>query len=114
MKKMSFALMLLLCATFLYAQKGKVTQASGYLTSGKFDQAKQLIDEAMEHESCVDFDKGYFTKGQIYQAIFESTQEEYKKLDQNALNVAVEAFAKVIQLDEKKSMKKSLKFSTKI
>ena len=56
MRKLSFIMILLFCATFTYAQKGKVTQAISYLTSGKLDQAKKLIDEAMGHESCVAWD----------------------------------------------------------
>jgi Tfp pilus assembly protein PilF len=59
MRKLSFIMILLFCATFTYAQKGKVTQAISYLTSGKLDQAKKLIDEAMGHESCVAWDKAY-------------------------------------------------------
>jgi hypothetical protein len=43
-------------------KKGKVTQAISYLTSGKLDQAKKLIDEAMGHESCVAWDKALSTK----------------------------------------------------
>lgn len=108
MRKLSFIMILLFCATFTYAQKGKVTQAASYFTSGKLDQAKKLIDEAMQHEACADYDKGYFTKGQIYQAIFESPLQEYKKLDPNALDVAWEAYQKVIQLDEKKKFEKKL------
>ena len=109
MRKISFMMILLFCATFTYAQKGKVTQATSYFTSGKLDQAKKLIDEAITHEACVNYDKAYFVKGQIYQAIFESPLADYKKLDPNALNVAWEAFQKVVQLDEKKKYDKKLK-----
>ena len=108
MRKLSFIMVLLFCAGFTYAQKGKVTQSTSYFTSGKMDQAKKLIAEAITHESCVYFDKAYFVKGQIYQAIFESPLAEYKKLDPNALDVAWEAFQKVIQLDEKKKYEKKL------
>ena len=66
-------------------KKEKVTQAISYLTSGKLDQAKKLIDEAMGHESCVAWDKAYFTKGQIYQALYESPVADYKKLDSEAV-----------------------------
>lgn len=109
MRKISFMMILLFCATFTYAQKGKVTQATSYFTSGKLDQAKKLIDEAIQHEACVNYDKAYFVKGQIYQAIFESPLADYKKLDKNALNVAWDAFQKVVQLDEKKKYEKKLK-----
>ncbi len=108
MRKLFVIMILLFGATFTYAQKGKVTQAISYFTSGKLDQAKKLIDEAMTHESCVDFDKAYFTKGQIYQAIFESQNQDYKKLDPNALNVAWDAYQKVIELDVKKKYTKKL------
>lgn len=101
-------MILLFCASFTYAQKGKVTQAISYFTSGKLDEAKKLIDEAIVHESCVDFDKAYFVKGQIYQAIFESPLKDYKKLDPNALDVAWDAYQKVIELDVKKKYTKKL------
>lgn len=108
MRKLSFIMVLLFCATLTYAQKGKVTQATSYFTSGKLDEAKKLIDEAIVHESCVDFDKAWFVKGQIYQAIFESPLKDYKKLDPNALDVAWDAYQKVIQLDEKQKFTKKL------
>lgn len=101
-------MILVLCVTFAYAQKGKVTQATSYFTSGKLDEAKKLIDEAIKHEACVAFDKAYFVKGQIYQAIYESPIADYKKLDPNALEVAWEAFQKVIELDVKKKYEKKL------
>lgn len=108
MRKLSFIMILLFCATSIYAQKGKVTQATSYFTSGKLDQAKKIIDEAMAHEACVNWDKAYFTKGQIYQAIYESTNKDYKKLDKNALNVAWDAYQKVIELDVKQKYPKKL------
>lgn len=108
MKKLSFIMMLLFCVTAAFAQKGKLTQASSYFTSGKLDQAKKMVDEAITHEACVNFDKAYFVKGQIYQAIFESQVPDYKKLDPNALDKAWEAFQKVIELDVKKKYVKKL------
>ena len=108
MKRLSVMMILLFCVGFAYAQKGKVTQASSYFTSGKLDQAKKMIDEAIQHEACVNFDKAYFVKGQIYQAIYESQIPDYKKLDPNALNVAWEAYQKVIELDVKGKYTKKL------
>lgn len=101
-------MMLLFCATFTYAQKGKVTQAQSYFTAGKLDQAKKMIDEAIQHEACTNFDKAHFVKGQIYQAIFESQVPEYKRLATDALDVAWKAFQKVIELDVKKKYEKKL------
>lgn len=109
MRKLTFIMILLFCATATYAQKGKVAQASSYLSSGKLDEAKKLIDEAITHENCVNDPKSYFVKGQIYQAIYESPLPDYKKLDPNALEVAWEAYQKVQQLDEKGKFPKKLK-----
>lgn len=109
MRKLTFIMILLLGATFTYAQKGKVAQASSYFTSGKLDEAKKLIDEAITHENCVNDPKSYFVKGQIYQAIFESPLKEYRKLDPNALDVAWEAYQKTLQLDEKGKFGKKMK-----
>lgn len=109
MRKLTFIMILLLGATFTYAQKGKVAQASSYFTSGKLDEAKKLIDEAITHENCVNDPKSYFVKGQIYQAIFESPLKDYRKLDPNALDVAWEAYQKTLQLDEKGKFGKKMK-----
>ena len=108
MRKISFIVMLLFCASSIYAQKGKVTQAISYFTSGKLKEAKEMIDVAIKHEACVNWDKAYFTKGQIYQAIYESENKDYKKLDPNALNVAWDAYQKVIELDVKQKYPKKL------
>ena len=108
MRKISFIMMFLFCATSMYAQKGKVTQAISYFTSGKLKEAKEMIDVAIKHEACLNWDKAYFTKGQIYQAIYESENKDYKKLDPNALNVAWDAYQKVIELDVKQKYPKKL------
>lgn len=109
MRKLTFMMILLFCATLTYAQKGKVTQATSYFTSGKLDEAKKLIDEAITHENCVNDPKSYFVKGQIYQGIAESLLKDYRKLDPNAVDVAWEAFQKVVSLDPAGKFNKKLK-----
>jgi len=109
MRKLSLLLVLIFCASMSFAQKGKVAQANSYLTSGKLDQAKKLIDIAIQHKKCVAYAKAYFVKGQIYQAIAESQIASYKKLDSDPLTKAWDAFQEVIKLDEKKHFTKKLK-----
>jgi len=53
MKKLPFIIALLLCVNISFAQKGKVTSAVSFFTQGKLDKAKELIDEAIGHEKCV-------------------------------------------------------------
>lgn len=99
MRKIILIVSVLLGCIGVYGQKGKVLQAESYLTSGKLDEAKELIDVAINHPSCVEFAKAYFVKGQIYQGIFE--KPEFKKLDPDALDKAWDAFEKALQLDDK-------------
>ena len=101
MKKLSFIIALLLCVNISFAQKGKVTSAVSFFTQGKLDKAKELIDEAIGHETCVNWAKAYMVRGQIYQAIFETQDENYKKLSKDPLSVAWDSYQKVIQLDDK-------------
>ena len=108
MKKLFLILIAFIVVAPTYAQKGKVTQANSYFTEGKLDQAKNAIDEAMKDESCADYDKGFLLKGQIYQAIFESKNGNYKKLHNAPLDVAWEAYQKVIEIDVKKKLTKKL------
>ncbi len=48
-------------------------------------------------------------RGQIYQAIFETQDENYKKLSKDPLSVAWDSYQKVIQLDDKNKFEKDLK-----
>ena len=109
MRKLSFIIALLLCVNISFAQKGKVTSAVSFFTQGKLDKAKELIDEAIGHENCVNWAKAYMVRGQIYQAIFETQDENYKKLSKDPLSVAWDSYQKVIQLDEKNKFEKDLK-----
>lgn len=103
---------LILCFFLLpawaFSQKGKILQANSQFTAGKLDEAKRLVDEGIQHEACVDWDRAYFIKGQIYQAIFESSNKDYKKLDENALEVAWQAYQKAAELDIKQKMTERL------
>lgn len=109
MRKLTFIIALLLCVNVSFAQMGKVTSAVSFYTQGKLDKAKELIDEAIGHEKCVNNPKAHFVRGQIYQGIFESQDENYKKLSKDPLPIVWESFQKVIQLDDKKKFEKDLK-----
>jgi len=109
MKKLSFILVMLMCVASVSAQKSKVTGAQNYLTSGKLDQAKETIDLGIQNEKCVAYAKAYLVKGKVYQAIFESPLPAYKKLSENPLDVAFDAYMKALELDEKGKMGKPIK-----
>ena len=109
MRKLTFIVIMVFCATCMYAQKGKVNQAEFSYKSGKLDEAKKIIDEAITHEACVNDSKSHLVRGQIYQGIFESPLPDYKKLDPNALDVAYESYQKAIELDDTGKIGKKLK-----
>lgn len=100
MRKLSFILVLLLFVTAVNAQKSKVTGASNYLSTGKLDKAKEAIDEGIQDEKCVTWSKAYLVKGQVYQGIFESPLPAFKKLSENPLDIAYDAYMKAIEFDE--------------
>lgn len=104
MRTIFLTLCLFLLPVLAFSQKGKILQANSHFTSGRLDEAKRLVDEAIQHETCVNWDKAYLIKGQIYQAIFESPNKDYKKLDGNALEVAWAAYQKAAELDVKQKM----------
>lgn len=109
MRKLSFILVMLMCVASVSAQKSKVTGAQNYLTSGKLDEAKKAIDEGIQDEKCVAYAKAYLVKGKVYQGIFESPLPAYKKLTENPLDIAFEAYMKTMELDEDGKLAKSIK-----
>ena len=109
MKKLSLVLAFVFAASMLFAQKGKVNAAASNLRSGKLDKAKELIDAGITHRKCVEWPKAYFVKGQVYQGIFESPIEGFKNLSETPLDIAYDAYKKLIELDVKKKYTKKLK-----
>lgn len=109
MRKLTFILVMLMCVASVSAQKSKVTGAQNYLTSGKLDKAKEAIDAGIQNEKCVAYAKAYLVKGKVYQGIFESPLPAYKKLAENPLNVAYDAYMKALELDLKGKMIKPIK-----
>lgn len=107
--KFRLILICMLLVQVAFAQKGKVTTAISYFTQGRLDKAKETIDGAMKEDNLADWSKAYFIKGQIYQAIYESTNSNYKKLAPHALDTAWSAYQKSIRLDNKNKLTKELR-----
>jgi tetratricopeptide (TPR) repeat protein len=109
MKTLSFITVLLLFVNvFTYAQKSKVTTAESLLLQRKFEKAKEVIDEAIKHENCINYAKAHSVRGKIYQGIFEQDsvlREQFPDL----LEVAWEEYQAAIKLDEKNRLEKELK-----
>lgn len=100
---------LLLFSPAAEAQRGRITTAVSYFTQGKLDKAKEIIDAIVKDKDGAEMAKAQLLKGQVYQAIFESQNADYKKLSQNPLDVAWTAFQEVIKLDKRGRFEKELK-----
>ncbi len=103
MKKLVLLTLLFFTATIGFSQKNQVVSAFNYHKSGKLDKAKEAIDKASVHPKTISMAKTWYYRGNIYIDIYNSTNEEYKKLDPDALNVSYAAYQKALELDEKKN-----------
>lgn len=114
MKRTTILFALLFAATGLFAQKGKVATATSYKESGKLDKAVESIEEAVDpknpkSESSISWPRTWEARGEIYQAVFESKDENYKKLSPDPLTIAFDSYMKALQLDDKDRFSKSVK-----
>ncbi len=97
----------------VFAQKGKVNVALDYKLSGNLDKAVTAIEEAVDPENpkaekSVNWSKAWEVRGEIYQAIFNSKEENYRKLHTDPLTEAYKSYIKAIELDQKKNFSGSI------
>ncbi|MBA7541760.1 hypothetical protein ES705_34076 [subsurface metagenome] len=98
--------MLLVGFSPIFAQKGKVTSALNYVTTGNLEKAKEAIEPAMTHEKSKDWPKTHYAKGRVLQAVAESKDTNTMKLYENPLPEAFKEYQKAIELDEKGKIEK--------
>ncbi|MDO4462278.1 MAG: hypothetical protein Q4C30_07270 [Bacteroidia bacterium] len=77
------------------AQKAKVNQARNAVLLQKIDDAKNLIDEALQHEKTVDLPNTYLVAANVYANVAQ------KKVDAEAFAKVKEFMAKAEELDAK-------------
>ena len=102
MKKFNIFLFLLLSVSIAFAQKTptpKIEKAKILLDKGEINEAKQIIDAAIEHEKTMDKVKTWYYKGLIYEAISNSEDEAIAGLSDNAFEEAADAYKKVKELE---------------
>ena len=112
--KVLLAIILLFTISGTFAQKGKVNNALELRNTGKLDKALTTIEETIDAnnpkaESSINWPRTWEVRGEIYQAIFQSKDENIKKLSADPLTVAYDSYFKVLELDAKKSFSKSIK-----
>ncbi|MEO9850345.1 MAG: hypothetical protein ABJH72_18665 [Reichenbachiella sp.] len=93
----------LLMSVASFAQKGSVTKADAYLIKKDYANAKAEIDVAITIEKNAVKSKTWFVRGKIYQAIATSTEDAVTALDAEALDKAIIAYNKVLEMDKETS-----------
>lgn len=90
-----------------YAQKKpKINQALSAMEDGDYATAKSIIDQAIVHEKTKDDAKTWYYRGQIYAALDTATNE------QGALEEALKAFDKALEIDPEQKSINSVDFNT--
>ncbi len=102
MKRLSFLFVFVLVTGMAIGQKNNRTTAFNYLRNGKLDKAKEFIDITINHPTTKEDAKAWFYRGNIYLSIHMSENPEYKALDKNALDIALESYKKAQELDKSK------------
>ena len=116
MKRILLLLALMICVSAAFAQKGKVISAQSYKDQKKLTEALEAISTAVDpanpkSEKTIPWSKTWEVRGQIYQAIYQSSDENVKKLVEKPLNIALESYIKAVELDVKQRSSAALKIS---
>ena len=116
MKRILLLLTLMICFSAAFSQRGKVISAQSLKDQSKLKEALEAINAAIDPsnskaEKTIPWSKTWEVRGQIYQAIYQSNNENVKKLADNPLATSLESFVKAIELDEKKRNTGAIKIS---
>ncbi len=82
-----------------YAQRAQVQSAYSYLKYEQLDKAKESIDIAVNNENTMNYDKAWYYRGLIYQALYKN--EKFANLSNDPLNEALKSYNKALELNPK-------------
>lgn len=108
---MNVALLVLLVAC---SPRTKVSSSQSLKDTGKLEEALQTINEAVDPtaenaEKTVNWPRTWEVRGEIYQAIYQSEDEQVKKLAEDPLTEALDSYKKALELDEEGKFENSIK-----
>lgn len=95
------------------AQTAKRASCLNYLKYGELDAAKQACDECIIHDKTKNDALAWWYRGQVYQAIYESQDANYKKLDADAADVSFYSYKKALLYNFKDTANHRLEFDNK-
>lgn len=99
---MTICLAMLAVLTVDAQKKPKVSKAKSLWQSGNYIEAKEILDAAIEFEKIKDDGETWYYRGLLYASIDTTSNEEYKALSENALEVALASFQKAEELSDGK------------
>lgn len=114
MKRSVILLTLVFLTSLTFAQKRKVSSAESLKEAGKLDEALETIELTVDpdqdkSDKTLPWPKTWLVRGDIFQAIFKSNDENYSKLSDDPLKEALKSYQKADELDEKGRYDKDLK-----
>ena len=84
------------------AQTKNVNKANSAFTKGELAEARDLIEPATKDPKSSVNGRTWYVRGQIYGAIYSSSDEAISSLDPDALNKALESYNKVFELEKER------------
>jgi tetratricopeptide (TPR) repeat protein len=95
-------------------QKGLVTKSQNLKDTGKLEEALENINQAIDptHEKAdktISWPRTWEVRGEVYQAVYQSENEEVKNLTEDPLTEALKSYKKALELDDKGRFENSVK-----
>ena len=100
------------CINALQAQRSKVISLFQLIETGKYDEAKKAIEEAVEDEKTVEWPVTWYVRGQLCQTAYEEgikkKNKKHYELYPDQLYVAYDSYEKALELDSRGRIEKQL------
>lgn len=114
MKKLMILMVLVSIVFSGCGQKGLVTKSQNLKDTGKLDEALENINLAVDPsndkaDKTISWPRTWEVRGEVYQAVFQSNNEEVKKLAEDPLTEALKSYKKALELDDKGRFDNSVK-----
>ncbi|MEL7001860.1 MAG: tetratricopeptide repeat protein [Bacteroidota bacterium] len=99
MKRIIALLVICLVGTYSYAQKKpKITAGLKAMQTGKLDESKAILDQAIVHEKTKDDGKSWYYHGLLYASLDTTTNPQFQNLASDPLSTALTSFEKADEL----------------
>lgn len=101
MKRIALMLVMVMAVTAAIGQKNVRQTASNYLRSNKLDKAMEAINQCITDATTSSDPKTWLLRGNIYMELANTTNDAFKALEANPLQVALESYKKAMEFDTK-------------